>query len=69
MDVKILRQLWSIIESTPSQRISNLDDSAVLQWITELLQADPAFDTRYLPSVSNYIQMRMPLIRDLAQQS
>ena len=69
MDVKILRQLWSIVESTPGQRISRLDDSAVRQWIIDLLQADPSFDNTALPVVSNYIQMRMPLIRDLAQQA
>ena len=69
MDVKVLRQLWSIIESTPNQRISNLDDPAVLRWLTDLLRADPTFDTNHLPTVSHYIRMRMPLIRDMVQSS
>ena len=69
MDIKILRQLWSIIESTPGQRISSLDDSAIVQWLTDLLQADPTFDSESLPTVSHYIRARMPLIRDLAQQA
>jgi len=69
MDVRLLRQLWSIVESTPSQRISTLDDSGVLRWLTDLLKADPTFDANYLPMACDYIQTRMPLIRDLAQQS
>ncbi len=67
MDVCLLRKLWSIVESTPNQRISTLDDSGVLSWLTDLLRADPTFDTNYLPVASDYIQSRMPLIRDLAQ--
>ena len=68
MDIQLLRRLWSIVESAPSQRFSTLDDSSVLHWIVELLQADPAFDSQNLPAVSDYIQTRMPLIRTLAQQ-
>ena len=69
MDTSLLRKLWSVVESAPSQRISNLDDSALLRWLTDLLESDPAFDPRNSSIVSNYIQTRMPLIRDLAQQS
>ncbi|MEO0768117.1 MAG: hypothetical protein AAFY72_01580 [Cyanobacteria bacterium J06649_4] len=68
MDIRLLRKLWSVVESTPSQRFSTLDDSSILHWLVEVLQADPAFDSQNLPVVSNYIQTRMPLIRDLAQQ-
>ena len=67
MDIRLLRKLWSIVESTPNQRISNLDDSAGLGWLTDLLLSDPTFDRHQLPTVSHYIQMRMPLIRDMAQ--
>ena len=68
MDSRLLRHLWSTVESIPSQRLSNLDDSGVLQWLVDLLQSDPSFDSRQLPMVSSYIRERMPLIRDLAQQ-
>lgn len=68
MDTSLLRQLWSIVESAPSQRVSALDDSGVLQWLMDLLKADPTFDSRQLPIASTYIQSRLPLIRDLAQQ-
>ncbi|MEM6868242.1 MAG: hypothetical protein AAGB19_07420 [Cyanobacteria bacterium P01_F01_bin.3] len=68
MDVSLLRKLWAIVESAPSHRVSTLDDSGVLQWLMELLKADPTFDSQKLPMASTYIQSRLPLIRDLAQQ-
>ena len=69
MDVRLLRQLWSAVEATPNHRLAHLDDSGVLQWLTDLLNADPSFDTRNVPIVSSYILTRMPLIRDIAQQA
>ena len=69
MDVRLHRQLWSAVEATPNHRLAHLDDSGVLQWLIDLLQADPTFDTRNVPIVSSYILTRMPLIRDIAQQA
>ncbi len=69
MDIRLLRQFWSIIEAATPQRLAALDDSSVSKWIVDILKADPTFDPRNLPTVSQYIQTRIPLIRDLAQQS
>ncbi len=69
MDIRLLRQFWSIIEASTPQRLVALDDSSVSKWIVDILKADPTFDPRNLPTVSQYIQTRIPLIRDLAQQS
>ncbi|MGB3788596.1 MAG: hypothetical protein WA949_11345 [Phormidesmis sp.] len=69
MDIRLLRQFWSIIEASTPQRLAALDDSSVSKWIVDILKADPTFDPRNLPTVSQYIQTRIPLIRDLAQQS
>ena len=68
MDVRLIRQLWSVVESAPTQRLSTLDDSGILQWLMDLLKADPTFDSRQLPLDSSYLRSRLPLIRDLAQQ-
>jgi len=69
MDASLLRKLWSTVEAMPKNRISTLDDSSILAWLMDLLQADPAFDSRQSSVVSHYIQSRMPLIRDLAQSA
>ncbi len=68
MDVRLIRQLWAIVESAHTQRLSTLDDSSMLQKLIDLLKADPTFDSRQLPLASSYLQSRMSLIRDLAQQ-
>lgn len=69
MDTSLLRQFWSILEASPTQRLAALDDSSVSKWIVDILKADPTFDPGNLPVVNRYIQTRLPLIRDLAQQS
>ena len=69
MDVSLLRQLWSVVESFPNHRISSLDDRSLMRSLVDSLQADPAFDPRNLPTVSNYINTRIPLIREISQQS
>ncbi len=69
MDVSLLRQLWSIVESSPTHRISSLDDRSLMRSLVDSLQADPAFDPCNLPTVSNYINTRIPLIREIFQQS
>ncbi|MEM8502696.1 MAG: hypothetical protein AAF716_06035 [Cyanobacteria bacterium P01_D01_bin.1] len=69
MDICLLRQFWSILEASPNQRLASLDDSSVSKWIVDILKADPTFDPGDLPAVSRYIQTRIPLIRDIAQQS
>ena len=69
MDIRLLRQFWSILEATPNRRLASLDDSSVSRWIVDILKADPTFDPRHLPTVNQYIQTRIPLIRDLSQQA
>lgn len=68
MDISLLRQLWSIVESFPSSRLSSLDDCSLMRSLVDSLRADPAFDARHLPVVSSYIRSRIPLIREMSQQ-
>ena len=69
MEPSLLRQLWSVVESFPDNRLSNLDDTCLVRSLTDSLQSDPAFDPDNIPIVSQYISTRMPLIRALSQQS
>lgn len=69
MDISLLRQLWSVVESFPSSRLSSLDDSNLLQSLMDSLRSNPAFDPGDLPTVSGYIRTRLPLIREMSQQS
>lgn len=69
MDTRLIRQLWSAVESAPTNRLSNLDDSSLLSSLIDLLKSDPTFDPRNLSDMSQYIKTRMPLIRELSQQA
>jgi hypothetical protein len=69
MDTRLIRQLWSAIESFPLGQFSNLDDSNLLKSIVDLLQSDPSFEPHNVPIVNTYLQSRMPLIRDVFQHS
>lgn len=69
MDTRLIRQLWSAVESFPLGQFSNLDDSSLLKSIVDLLQSDPSFESHNVPVVSHYLQSRMPLIRDTFQHS
>ncbi|KPQ36868.1 MAG: hypothetical protein HLUCCA11_05080 [Phormidesmis priestleyi Ana] len=69
MDIRLLRQLWSVVESFPGNRLSALDDSNLVRSLIDSLQSDPAFDPNHLPAISQYISSRMPLIREMSQQA
>lgn len=69
MDTRLVRQLWSTVAAFPNSRLSNLDDSSLLKSIVDLLTTDPAFDPHNADAISAYISTRMPLIREMSQQS
>jgi len=67
MDPTLLRQLWSVVETSHSSVLLGLDDSHLVEWligqIAEQRGVEPT-DTGFL---SDYIRSRLSLIRDLAQ--
>lgn len=68
MTPTMLRQFWSLIESTQSNIILGLDDSSLVQWLLNQLCTRQYFDGQQSDVLSDYIRAKIPLIRDLAQQ-
>lgn len=68
MTPKMLRQFWSLIESTQSNIILGLDDSSLVQWLLSQLHTNQYLDGQQSDVLSDYIRTKIPLIRDLAQQ-
>lgn len=66
MSPLMIRQLWSLVEATQSQVLLNLDDSTLVQWLLKQLKTQRALDRTEAVVFSDYIQSRLPLIRDLA---
>lgn len=63
----LLRQFWSVVETTQANRLLHLDDSALVQELTDDLQMQQLLDSEQETAVSHYIESKLPLIRDIAQ--
>ncbi|PZD74431.1 hypothetical protein C1752_01183 [Acaryochloris thomasi RCC1774] len=58
-----IHELWSLVESTQTNVLLNLDDTTLVQWLIKRLKQKGIQDTA---ACSTYISSRLPLIRDLA---
>lgn len=63
----LLRQLWSVIDTAHSSHILSLDDQGLITWVMEQLCHQSPLDKRELNQVNRYIQSKVTLIRDMAQ--
>lgn len=63
----LLRQLWSVIDTAHSSHILSLDDQGLVNWVMEQLRHQSPLDKGELNQVSRYIQSKVTLIRDMAQ--
>jgi hypothetical protein len=64
----MLRQLWSLIETTQANLLLQLDDASLVQWLIKQFKQERSLDGEQLDIVSNYLNHRISLIRELAQQ-
>jgi hypothetical protein len=64
----MLRQLWTLVEATQAQLLLNLDDTSLVQWLLRQLRTQRPLDTEESIILSSYIQTKLPLIRDLAEE-
>jgi len=62
----LLRQLWFLIETTQTQILLTLDDASLVQWLMQQLKTEQPLSHDEANLLSHYIQTKMPLIRDLA---
>ncbi|WP_238393406.1 hypothetical protein [Myxacorys almedinensis] len=62
----MIRQLWSLVETTQATTLVNLDDSSLVQWLLNLFGDQQALDAEESNLLANYIHTRISLIRDLA---
>jgi hypothetical protein len=64
----MLRQLWSLIETTQTNLLLKLDDASLVQWILKQFKQKRSLDTQEADIISDYIYSRISLIRDLAAE-
>lgn len=64
----LLRQLWSLIETAQTHMLLKLDDQSLVQWLLKQIKQERSLDHNEVDVISAYIQSRLSLIRDLAQE-
>jgi hypothetical protein len=64
----MLRQFWSLIESAQSHIPLTLDDKGLEQWLLRQVRSNRSLNHDETDVLSTYIQTRLPLIRDLAEE-
>ncbi|AFZ17479.1 hypothetical protein [Allocoleopsis franciscana] len=68
MTPTMLRQLWSLIETTQANLLLKLDDATLVQWLLKQYNQGRALNHDEIHLLSDYLNNRVSLIRDLAQQ-
>lgn len=68
MTPTILRQMWSVVETTQSNTLLKLDDATLVQWLLKQTKDKASLDQDEIHILSDYIYSRLNLIRDLAQE-
>jgi hypothetical protein len=68
MSPSLLRQLWLLVESTQSAVLLRLDDASLVQWLNKQIKATIPLNSDEANLLDAYIQSRISLIRDLAQE-
>jgi hypothetical protein len=64
----MLRQLWSIIEAAHTHTLLRMDDDTLVQWLSRQFNTEAALNADEASILNEYIQSRLTLIRDLAQE-
>jgi len=64
----MLRQLWSVIETTQATLLVNLDDATLVQWLLKQLKTNSVLNGNETDMLNDYIESRLSIIRDLAEQ-
>lgn len=67
MTPTMLRQLWSLVETTQASLLVSLDDAALAQCLINKLQAESSINGTETHAVNDYISSRVSLIRDVAE--
>lgn len=68
MTPNMLRQIWSLIETTQSHILLKLDDTSLVQWLLKQLKNEACFNNNEADILCEYLHSKVTLIRDMAQQ-
>ncbi len=67
MNPSILRQFWSLVESSQATLLLQLDDLSLSSWLLDQLATEMPLNGNEEIVINCYIQNKLTLVRDLAQ--
>ena len=68
MTPKIMRQVWSVVEKTQTKTLLQMDDASLVQLLVKQTKNQASLDCHEADFIGDYIQSRLPLIRDIAHE-
>jgi len=68
MTPRIMRQLWSVVETAQAKMLLQLDDATLVQWLVKQTKTQALLDCHETDFLSEYIQSRLSLIRDIVNE-
>ncbi len=68
MTPKIMRQLWTVVEDTQTKTLLLLDDASLVKLLVKQTKNQASLDCHEADFLCDYIQSRLPLIRDIAHE-
>ena len=68
MTPRILRQLWSLVESSQTKTLLQMDDASLVQWLVHQMTTQALLEPTETDYLIDYIQSRLALIRDIAYE-
>lgn len=68
MTPTMLRQVWSVVETTQANILLKLDDASLVEWLLKQLKSQRSLDHHETDILNNYLYSKLSLIRDLAQE-
>jgi len=68
MTPTMLRQLWTVIETTQANMLLKLDDANLVQSLLKQIKQQRSLNSDEANIMSDYLHSKLSLIRDLAQE-
>ena len=65
---KMMQQLWAVIESTQVNTLLQFDDSDLVKLLLNQFANQQTIDAHTTNTLNTYIESRLPLIRDIAEE-
>lgn len=66
MNPLMLRQLWTLVETTQTHVLLNLDDASLVQWLLRQFGSQCPLNRDETNLLVDYLESRVSLIRDMA---